>query len=197
MAYTIYDPRLCTNNNQYKVKYPSLREYEALDVLHPDWLVFVWWFSCQASPLVVTPMSHIKRAELAITKSGLVHKTNDINVQNALNGQFTDDVKSAIAVMGSFNADLRTESWLIAKDMFEGIKQSVDKNNFAKKNDDGEIVSYNQDDYMAACTKASKMLPDIVKQLENTYGVVEVDDSMLTLGADTIAEQFFTNKRHN
>lgn len=195
MAYTMYDPRLCQNNNQYKAKYPHLKEYSELDKLSPDWLVFCWWFACKASPLVVTPMGHLKRIELALHKSTLIRKSEETEIQSALNGQFPDDVKQAIDVFASFDVDLHIEAYKMAVDMFEGMKESCKKENYTTG--EGDTSIFDRDSYMKSVSSVSKMMPDVVKQIENTYGVKEIDESMMSLGADQIAEMFFTNKRNN
>lgn len=194
MAYTIFDPRLVPNHNHYKAKYPKLKEYPELDKLSPDWLVFCWWYACKASPLVVTPMSHIKRSELALIKAGLSTR-EDAEIQAAKNGQLPDDIKAACTVFSSFDVDVHTEAYLIAVDMYNGLKEAVDKKNFQSIDSSGNVTSFDSEAYMKSVERATKMLPELVNQMNQTYGVAEVDESMLTLAADAIAETFFNSKR--
>lgn len=196
MAYTIFDPRLVPNHNHYKAKYPKLREYPELDKLSPDWLVFCWWFSCKASPLVVTPMSHIKRAETALIKAGMAAR-EDVEIQAAMNGQLPDDVKAACTIFASFDVDVHTEAYLIAVDLYNGLKESIKKENFQTKDTNGKVLSFDSEGFINAGSKAAKLLPELVTQMNQTYGVVEVDESMLTLSADSIAETFFNSKRNS
>lgn len=158
--------------------YPELRQYKQFKGLNTHDLLFVWFYSCEASPLYRI-MDKRKRCEEAMKKSYLINPSRpkiEIKEKDAfLAGKFTTRIQGAIDVMLKFRVGPRVRAKMITEKAFSNIEKilDIDANNPANfYNKDGEVDYAKKKAYVDTAAKAIELLPTLIEQLEGSFGVL-------------------------
>lgn len=169
-SYVVFAPK---GKDDLKRDYPELFEYKELTKLSPPELLFVWWYSCQSSPIVHLPEE--KRFPVAIDRSFRPNQRDAKKQAWAPTGQapsLPGDIKEAIRVMSKFNPGMRVS---MAVDNLYLLRQCQ-----KQIRQDGFIDQGEREDYLKNAALARKIMSDILKDIERgNHGVEEVENTTL------------------
>lgn len=163
--------------------YPELAQEPIFKNLPLEDLNFVWYVGNLSSPIDEDIEERTKYQMAA----NVCIKTSDKKRIQFSNGDISDDVKRAILKMKTYSPDARMMAKKMAQGTFykfqELLKVDVDKDFVKKvktgKGDDAveteEIDWSGRKSYVDSATKIIEMLPELVKKLEEGFGITGTD----------------------
>lgn len=175
--------------------YPELSKEEEFKNLSASDLLFSWYMGIKGSPISEDMTPDIRRRTAA---SKVYRNDDDKRRVYGVDGNLTDEIKIAIKKFEMMSPDAR----LIAKHMtqktFEKFQQlldvDVDKDFLITKKigkgDDAEEITEidwsGRKSYVDSATKIIESLPELIKKIEEGYGITEQGTSAEGLGNKTI-----------
>lgn len=158
--------------------FPELRKHQELTSIPPKDLVFVWYYACKASPLydVEDDVERVKQSmDRAYTKEEKKRKYDDLVKLN-----FGEKMRKAINVMATFDPGARLQALEMTRQAFNNIKSLISvqeedlESQFLDK--DGNVDWSKKKAYIDSVKNAHQALPQMVKDIENAFGVVESEE---------------------
>ncbi len=158
-------------------EYPELREYPALKALNRSEILFVWYYACKASPYYNID-DHEKRVIRAMNKS-FGKSMREQTRKEYLSGKMPEKILQGIQAMKVFEPAARIR----AKQLFEKIIVNFEKLIDVDLENDpqfsvelGREAILNKKTYAQMCKEVTAKLPDLVRQAEQAFGLVEVSE---------------------
>lgn len=185
---TIFDPRGIAPE-KYKKTYSELGTIEEFRPLSGKELVFVWYFSNKTSPLIISNIPPVDRVELALKRSWLLDGMQPKTLSLYKELVFPEHLQEAMKRMASFNPDIRDRAKLILVSMFDNLSKIGDLDNFKDK--DG---SYDMTAYANAAKSVTATMPTLIKQMEDGFGVKDVDEVMAEETGDDLLTRYHEKK---
>lgn len=170
-----------------KRQYPELLLIKEFSALGARDLLFVWWLSNPTSPIVLLrgEDEHTKRT-LAIKQVYGKTITGD-KLDSFTSGNFPEKIKLAIERMRLVEPGIRAKAKMMTMKMMENFEKMVevdmdDFDTIVKEPGTGKIISREtnftaRNNYINSCAKISETLPNLIKQSEEGFGIVEVGES--------------------
>ena len=187
--YSLFKPK---SSRGLKHDYPEFTNIEEFKSLNTADLLFVWYYSCEVSPLVKEFPSDSKRVKKAM-KVAYANKPLDHAKQAKFEAlKFTDKIKSAIDKMSSFRVGPRIRAKLMMEKVMKTYEDIVDVDvEQYFKNKDGEVDFTKKKAYVDATATISKNMPTLISQLESGFGVSEEKTSDgIMVGGESLLETF-------
>lgn len=145
--------------------YPGLKEYEELNGLKPDELLFSWYYSCKDSPIYEISDDHARMVySLELVKK--FYPDSKLRVKSELPVY----LQKACDRMLSFDPDLRRESLKTLIKVYETLVGTIDIGIDTFKTDATKLKQYAETSVMI-----SKEVEGVVSRIENLF-VSKVDD---------------------
>ena len=166
-----------TNEKDLKRQHPELLNVEEFKKLSVGELLFVWWYSNPTSPLVRNDnLSEKHRSAEAYLKAFKSSPDEQRKIDYAsLN--FPDRVKMAIDRMMKYAPGVRIRSKLMIEEILTNFEKMVKVNmdEFVTIDDDGnKVINWTgRNSYINSASKISETLPQLIKQVEEGFGVTE------------------------
>lgn len=157
--------------------YPELAtKPEFRDLTKPEG-DFVWWFSCQASPLNSKEngiKDRFEKARAAFDNSFGPNADQSVRVKY-YNCQFSPEIMQANEVMQRFSPDHRSRANEAVEQIFNNLLSisKIDINNVMYKTVDGVEVfdASSVSSYVTAIQKVREELPEVIKIREEGFGI--------------------------
>jgi len=163
------------SKRQLSLDYPELYENEDFRKLNRNEQLFVWYYACKASPY--HDLDDIdERLNLCIFAS--FGSKIDKNIKaKYMAEKFPEKIQKGLDFMSKFEPSLRIRAKILTDKMLINIEKLIDvdvddADEF--KNKDGEMDWSKKKAYIDSCEKATKMLPELIRQAEESYGVRSV-----------------------
>jgi len=161
--------------------YPELKQYPEFKVLTNNDMLFVWYMACQASPLHKIT-SDAKRAKYAVEfayRNVLSKELDRKKLANLEAGHWGDKIADAIQRMRSFRIGPRIRALQILEKGFENLEKIIntdasDQTLFQNANGEFDFGKYKA--FVDCVEKATKMMPDLIKQIESGFSVVRKEE---------------------
>ena len=179
MNITIFDPR-GIKPDDYRHRFPELERTKEFDNLPSRQLIFIWWYSCQTSPLVLEEHDNYERVKEALNRSGF--NPGKVEKERILSLQFDSAMASAIKRMAEFDPGARFKSYLMVKKIFDEYQHILDrgpdafKETVTKGEGEKAVVTEEIDykKYVDISAKISGELSGLLVKLEEGFAVVNV-----------------------
>jgi hypothetical protein len=171
--YSIFMPK---SEYGLKVDYPELSQVPQFKHLSADEMLLVWYYACQASPLVDKITDDARRIKEAIK---IVHAKKDLPAVKKNNYEalkFPERLHEAIEVMKTYKIGPRVRSKIMIEHMMKNFEEIINVDVKTFIDDDGNIDFVKQKSYVDASTNIAKNLPSIIQQIERGYGVAEMEE---------------------
>lgn len=160
--YLIFPP---INNRPLTVTYPELKEVEEFVKLTPKELLFVWYYTIPYSGYPIKD-----RVKLSINDA-YGDDISDNEKNKLIYDNWNSDLRSAAAKMETYNLSARMKSKAISEQIFANLRKIVNLDI------SGLIDEQKWEDikkYTAICGDITDQLPDMIRKIEDGYGVGEV-----------------------
>jgi hypothetical protein len=168
------------NGKSLLEQYPDLYEVPQLKKLTKTELSLTWFYGNPTSPFVEAELGHLEKVEETFKA---VYKTNKPEIEENylkwIEKDFPQHIKDAIEAWSKMRPDFRKRS----KDMIEHMIINLEKmvktteNDFKKFDNEGnEIKGVDwsaRNQYANFCRTSSEIIPTLIKQLEQGFGVTE------------------------
>jgi hypothetical protein len=171
--YSIFMPK---SEYGLKVDYPELAHVAQFKTLSSDELLLVWYFACEASPLVDKYNDESKRIKEAIKIVFNKKQLPGVKKTAYESLKFPDRLHEAIEVMKTYKIGPRVRSKIMLEHMMKNFEQIINADVKTFIDEDGNIDFAKQKSYVDASTNVAKNLPTIIQQIERGYGVVELEE---------------------
>ncbi len=148
-----------------KGDYPELSDITEFTDLSDREMRLVWYFANVTSPLhdIKSSRNRMSAAiEHAFGNSIKQELRNEL-----LTGQYPEKFRSAFERMGKFEIGIRSKANTAIRTIFENFIEIV---NYSKE-EMKEFEDEEKDNYVNNATKVYKALPELVRQMENGYGI--------------------------
>jgi hypothetical protein len=184
--YVIFAPR---GERDLRREYPELYDYPELTKLNPSELLFVWWYSCQSSPIYDLPEE--KRFPIAIDRSFKGSQREERKSKYASTAQapaLPSDLKAACKTMNAFNPGMRIQMALDNMHLLRQCQLAIRQN---IPLEDPEAV----EKFMKTAALSRKIMGEIAKDIERgNHGVDEVQNTTLA-NLEGLAEAYHKAKQ--
>ena len=156
--------------------YPELYENENFRKLNRAEKLFVWYWGCRASPF--WDLEDVdERLDKCIHHS-FGSTLDHVAKQRFMSGNFSEKIDKAIIFMNKFQLSPRVRASKLTEKILKNIEKLIDveisEDSEEFKNKDGEADWSKKKAYIDSCEKATKILPDLIRQVEEGYGVTSV-----------------------
>lgn len=148
-----------------RTEYPELNEYEEFRDLTRHQILFVWYYG--------NPTSEFSDLEEGSEKIGkCIFKSYGNSFPERIKpkwlaGNFPTEIKDALIVMGNFMPGYRHMAKVTLEKSFRNLEKMLKK----EPAEIEEMSVEDQQKYMRMVFSASKELPDLLKRLEQGFGV--------------------------
>lgn len=158
--------------------YPELNAMPEFKDLKVKELLMVWYYACPSSDI---RMAENRDDRWRIEKAIEEVYGNDMDSEAKVKYvqlHFPETIKRAIERMKRFEPEIRSRSKAMLNKIFNTYENmvSVDKDSFRifdEKGVDQGINFVAQNQYVNFCAKISEILPSLIKQVEEGFGVVD------------------------
>lgn len=156
--------------------YPELAEEKEFKAITNDELLFVWYVSNRSSP-IDPDLPDAIRFKMA---ASYVFKGNESVKREFGNMNIPDAVKSAMERMRRYSPDARLVGKRIIQSAFKNYQKLVNINvdtDFLIKDKDGVVIGTDwtgRKQYIDSTAKMSEILPSLIKQLEEGFGIEDI-----------------------
>jgi len=158
-----------------RLEYTELGEVEEFRQLTQKQMTFVWLFANKTSPYSSVPISERVLKCLHVLKDELTGTT--IEEYSLL--IFPPNISAAIDRMKKFNPFIRTQAKSLTEIIFKNIKKIVNVNM------DELVEMEDKKKYVDIAMGVAKNMPELIRQLENGYGVRETKSAKEEKKKDT------------
>lgn len=169
-----------------KRAYKELAEEPAFKDLPDDELLFVWYYAIPNGP-IDSDESDTFRASLA---APIAFKKNPDKIKKFSALIFDEPVKKAIERMKKYSPLARAIAKRVAQDTINNYKKMVkvdlDSFNYIDKEGNPQTDWSGRNQYVMATAKINAEMPDLVKVIEDGYGVEEKDSGGTFKGKSAI-----------
>ena len=174
------------NGKQLKLLYPDLAENPKFKSLNNEDLTFVWYFANKSSP-IREDLPDSVRVKVALAESKL---TDPDKKRKFAELEFSETMKSAIEEMKKYSPKTRALALQILQTGFNNMYRmmNIKVDDFKYKDDKGndQIDWTARSQYINSVAKASEMMPGMLAQMENGFGIVDKKTGKEAEGAKTI-----------
>lgn len=176
--YYLFGPR---NEKDLGRQYPELKKEPEFKDLTTGELLFTWWYANATSPLIIDDtLSDKQRIMAAYDQSFKKTSADNDRKSNYFSSIFPDRVKTAIEKMKSFNPSARIRSRIMIEKMMNQFEKliNVSEDDFIEHDEGGKkkINWTGRNSYVTSAKNISEMLPTLIRQLEEGFGVIEVKE---------------------
>jgi hypothetical protein len=169
-----------------KRAYKELAEEPAFKDLPDDELHFVWLYAIKNGP-IDSDESDTFRASCA---APIAFKKNPDKIKKFSSLIFDEPVKKAIERMKKYSPLARAIAKRVAQDTINNYKKMVkvdlDSFNYIDKDGNAQTDWSGRNQYVMATAKINAEMPDLVKVIEDGYGVEEKDNGGTFKGKSAI-----------
>lgn len=165
IPFKLFEPK--SDTSDLKVDYPELASIPEFKRLTTKKLKFAYYYGCRWSEHY-KEIDHTKKVDRCLRDSGLKDMPKD-DVLRYMEKQWEDDVVSAIRRFESFNPSVRLQAKMMYEKMLEMTKTVLEKSM-------ADLVTADaggRKDIMDIINKANNQIPELVKQLEDGWGITE------------------------
>ena len=156
-----------------KKLYPEIAAANEFKDLHSDDLLFAWYIGNASSPIE----AGLPTSARAVTAASICFPNDKIKRKAYAELAYPEEVKIAIDKMTRFSPDARLISKRMVQTMFHNFQKMVDVDNseFYVKDKEGSLVPdwTAKKQYIDSCAKISEVLPSLIKQIEEGFGIEE------------------------
>lgn len=146
-----------------KVEYPELTEIEEFEKLKGSELKFVWFWANRTSPYY--SMKHEKIKVQACIRDAFGDSLTGDEYKRYLSCNFAEHILIAIDKMEKFSPSTRLRAKMTIEKIFTNLEKITD----IEKTDLIDLQS--RKEYANLAVTVSKNMGDIVKQMENAFGI--------------------------
>jgi hypothetical protein len=173
---SLYAPQ---NEKDLREQYPELWEVEEFSSLEIKELLLTWYYGAPTSPYSQLP--HIQAVEesfLAVYKSH--DKIPADKISKWLENDLSETQKIAVNRWKSMNVSMRIKSKTMVDKMLSNLEKMADvtDQDFQKYDEEGNVVKgvdwAARTQYANFCRITSQLLPDLIKQSEQGFGITKV-----------------------
>lgn len=163
--------------------YPELAEDKTFSILSQEDLNFAWYVGNPSSPIDDDTDEYVRYRMAA----GICVNTSEEKKKKFASGAFPDEVKSAINKMKTYSPDARALAKKMTQQAFNNFQKLLDVNvekdflvtrKIGRGEDAEEITEMDwtgRKSYVDSATKIISELPDLVKKMEEGYGIQSTD----------------------
>lgn len=195
MADRIFAPK---SKNALIQEYPELSKYDEFKILKPGEMLFVWFYSCLASPII-----NIENDQERATKAyDLSHKgnVNQAERHKYVSGKFPEVINLAITKMRSFNLQARVRAKNMVDKIFSNYETMInidpaDDDHF--KNAQGEVDWAKKKAFIDAQGSIVSKLEELVKLTEHSFSVGASGESHDDDDDESFIETYVTQIKGN
>lgn len=170
-----------TNEKDLRRQYPELLSIEEFKKLSVSELLFVWWYANPTSPLVRDENIADKFRAVEAFKKAFKKNLDEQRKTDYYSLNFPDKVKLAVDRMMNYSPTARIKSKMIIEEIFDNYQKmvKVDMSEFVtvEIGDDGKesktINWAGRNSYINSTAKISETLPQLIRQLEEGFGITE------------------------
>ena len=159
---TLFEPQ---KGKDIKEKYPELNKYKEFEDLNNKKMTFVWLVGNKTSQLVISGLPLRTKIEKALKSSGLEAELSPDEIAKWLNNMVPEEIAVAIKRMEIFDPATRARATLLSMKIFENYEKIL--NDEIEESDSIE----QRISYIEMAEKARKGIPDLVQQIELSYGI--------------------------
>lgn len=185
---TIFDPR-GIDPAKYKKTYPELGKIEEFRPLNGKEMQFIWFFANKTSPFITTNVPPEARVELALKRSGMLEDLPEKVLSNYQDLIFPEHLNVAIKKMAEFNPEVRNSANAILIEMFKNMNEMKDLKNFKDKEGNYDMTAYAN-----AVKNTSITLSSLVRQIEEGFGVKDVDEVLSEEDGNDLVSRFYKER---
>jgi hypothetical protein len=175
--YSIFRP---DSKRRIQQDYPEIVSKPVFKNLSPDELIFVWYFSCEASPYFDIDAERErteKCLKAAFPRKGGGYSIPKNVVQDYLSGKFPLKIKEANAEMIKYRIGPRVRGLQMLEKGISKIEAilDIDPNDETQfLNKDGSVDFSKKKAYVDTFRSAMDSMPNLIEQMEQRFSVVEV-----------------------
>ncbi len=147
-----------------KQQYPELKSEAAFKKLTNPQLMFVWYWANKTSPF--RQLADHKKTHQAWMASGFDNE-NKNHLKLKHQNQWPDYIETAMEKMAEYNPELRFQANMATANIFNNMKLLIATNESELKLKEPN----HQKQYMDMVIGISKEMPNIIKKLEEGYGI--------------------------
>ena len=172
-------------------QYPELKAEKAFKTLTNSQLMFVWYYANKTSPFRDLP-DH-KKINQAWMSSGFdAGNKNHLKLKHM--NKWPDHIEKAMEKMAEYNPDLRFQANIATANIFNNMKLLIATNESELKLKEPN----HQKQYMDMVIGISKEMPNIIKKLEEGYGITTGKVKVKNQEKETrLADEVPVNKNHD
>jgi hypothetical protein len=152
--------------------YPELKANKKFEDIPNDEFLFVWYYACLSSP-IDPELPDLLRAKTAAAEA--IKDTEKKRKFAAM--EFPEKIKEAIEEMKKYNPDVRMVAKRIIQTTFNNLEKltNVNTDSFTYEDAEGkERTDWSgRKAYVDSVAKISETIPDLIKQMEHNFGVVD------------------------
>ena len=153
--------------------YPELGENKLLKELPKDELLFAWYMGNRSSPIDST-LDKTLRAKHAAAKSFPSDMDKRVRFSDC---EYPESVKIAIEEMSKYLPEARAKAKNMTQTMFLNLQKMIQVEDgdfeFTDKDNVKQINWAGKKQYVDTVAKISEVLPVMLKQLEEGFGIIE------------------------
>lgn len=154
-----------------RIEYPELSKVREFSELNTKELKFVWYYANRTSPYY-TATKGDRTKILGCIKNSFGNSLKEKNTgeyNKYVSGNFPQKIRIAIDKMERFNPTARLRAKMAVEKIFDNIESSVDIDEDVKEKmrDDLEL----RKKYVELSIKVSENIPNIVAQMEESFGI--------------------------
>lgn len=165
IPYKLFEPK--SDTSDLKVDYPELADIPEFRRLTTKKLKFAYYYGCRGSEHYGV-IDHAKKVERCLRDSGLRDIPRD-ELLRYMDKQWEDDMVSAIRRFEKFRPSVRFQAKMLYEKMLEMTKTVLEKS----MSDLDAVDAGGRKDIMDIINKANNQIPELVKQLEDGWGITD------------------------
>lgn len=167
-----------SSERDLKKQHPELNRIEEFKSLSTPQLLFVWWYANPTSPLRDSKSS--KEKVLTALKKAWGDKLTDEIRDQYIVFDFPDNVKIAIDKMTFLRPNERAKAKVMVETIFKNFEKlvKISDEDFKLMDKEGNPMGIDwtgRKQYIDSVEKISSTLPQLLKQLEEGFGIEEAD----------------------
>lgn len=182
-----------------RFQYPELAKEKAFENLSPLEVLFCWYHSNPTSPYF-NMKNETERIKISIEKSFGDKMADNIRT-NYLSNKIPDRVRIGMKRMSEYVPDIRFEARQLAIQQLNHLKSMAnvtDEDFYIVDANGKKTIDWNaRKAYVSVSVDIQKALPDLIKQVEQGFGIVEINDPNEEEGDTTSELREFHKEKHS
>jgi hypothetical protein len=171
--YSVFKPK---STRMLYEDYPELAKIKLFKDLNRFDLLFVWYYACEASPFfkISDNKTRVEECFKLTYFSGGNKKLDQKAKERYLACRFPEKIENAIEIMKNFRIGPRVRAKMIVEKAFENIEKILDIDASDEKqflNKDNEVDYSKKKAYVDTAAKAIEILPKLITQIEESFGI--------------------------